>query len=261
METATDLIQLADTPCPRSDASHPFYRGHYFMHGRRYRHALFNPFRTKRNLTRLSISASRRGMGWGDIKLGNWRLASVLLIGAGGAMTFSGPAVARPCLTDAEIEKALGPAVRAGASILDTRILPDLPLCSGLTLAQRIQRMRAEAFPEEAARAQADRQAAIEQEHQYPREIVAPEFAENGLSADQPEPLHVLEPTRPRAPVVLRRKAAPMSTRNAPARRTYASAYYPNCRAARAAGAAPIRRGSPGYSARLDRDGDGIACE
>ncbi|MEP9358660.1 excalibur calcium-binding domain-containing protein [Sphingomonas sp. KR3-1] len=38
-------------------------------------------------------------------------------------------------------------------------------------------------------------------------------------------------------------------------------AYYPNCAAARAAGVAPIRRGQPGYSGRLDRDDDGIACE
>ena len=36
---------------------------------------------------------------------------------------------------------------------------------------------------------------------------------------------------------------------------------YRNCREARAAGAAPLYRGQPGYSARLDRDGDGIACE
>lgn len=39
------------------------------------------------------------------------------------------------------------------------------------------------------------------------------------------------------------------------------SAYYRNCDAARAAGAAPIYRGEPGYRAALDRDGDGIACE
>ncbi|MFC9976858.1 excalibur calcium-binding domain-containing protein [Spirillospora sp. NPDC127200] len=39
------------------------------------------------------------------------------------------------------------------------------------------------------------------------------------------------------------------------------SAYYPNCAAARAAGAAPLRRGDPGYSRKLDRDGDGVACE
>ncbi|WP_328277712.1 excalibur calcium-binding domain-containing protein [Sphingobium sp.] len=36
---------------------------------------------------------------------------------------------------------------------------------------------------------------------------------------------------------------------------------YPNCAAARAAGAAPLRRGDDGYSRRLDRDGDGVACE
>jgi len=38
-------------------------------------------------------------------------------------------------------------------------------------------------------------------------------------------------------------------------------AYYANCAAARAAGAAPHRRGQPGYRPALDRDGDGIACE
>lgn len=36
---------------------------------------------------------------------------------------------------------------------------------------------------------------------------------------------------------------------------------YRNCREARAAGAAPLHRGDPGYSPRLDRDGDGLACE
>jgi hypothetical protein len=37
--------------------------------------------------------------------------------------------------------------------------------------------------------------------------------------------------------------------------------YYPNCAFARAAGAAPISRGSAGYRSALDADGDGIACE
>ncbi|MEN2786065.1 excalibur calcium-binding domain-containing protein [Sphingomonas qilianensis] len=36
---------------------------------------------------------------------------------------------------------------------------------------------------------------------------------------------------------------------------------YPNCSAVRAAGVAPIRAGQNGYSRRLDRDGDGVACE
>lgn len=39
------------------------------------------------------------------------------------------------------------------------------------------------------------------------------------------------------------------------------SVYYPNCAAARADGAAPLHRGDPGYSRKLDRDGDGTACE
>ena len=37
--------------------------------------------------------------------------------------------------------------------------------------------------------------------------------------------------------------------------------YYPRCAAARAARAAPIYEGEPGYRPELDGDGDGIACE
>jgi SH3-like domain-containing protein len=39
------------------------------------------------------------------------------------------------------------------------------------------------------------------------------------------------------------------------------SVYYRNCSAARAAGAAPIHAGEPGYASHLDRDADGVACE
>ena len=39
------------------------------------------------------------------------------------------------------------------------------------------------------------------------------------------------------------------------------STYYANCSEARAAGAAPIRRGEAGYRPALDRDDDGVACE
>ena len=38
-------------------------------------------------------------------------------------------------------------------------------------------------------------------------------------------------------------------------------AAFANCAAARAAGAAPVMRGDPGFSPRLDRDNDGIGCE
>ena len=39
------------------------------------------------------------------------------------------------------------------------------------------------------------------------------------------------------------------------------SVYYSNCAAVRAAGAAPLNAGEPGYSIKLDRDQDGTACE
>lgn len=37
--------------------------------------------------------------------------------------------------------------------------------------------------------------------------------------------------------------------------------YFRNCSEARAAGAAPVRTGDPGYAPHLDRDGDGAGCE
>ncbi|OFT30669.1 excalibur calcium-binding domain-containing protein [Corynebacterium sp. HMSC08D02] len=60
------------------------------------------------------------------------------------------------------------------------------------------------------------------------------------------------EPAQAPAPEPLIEQPVPA----APAR-----VYYANCSEARAAGAAPIYEGQPGYSRKLDRDGDGIACE
>jgi len=52
---------------------------------------------------------------------------------------------------------------------------------------------------------------------------------------------------------------APESAPSAPA--PGAPLYYANCKAARAAGAAPLYAGQPGYRTGLDGDGDGVACE
>jgi len=46
-----------------------------------------------------------------------------------------------------------------------------------------------------------------------------------------------------------------------PSRHLKGSAMFANCAEARAAGAAPVRRGEPGYGPHLDRDNDGIGCE
>lgn len=52
-----------------------------------------------------------------------------------------------------------------------------------------------------------------------------------------------------------------MPSRIAPARGPGGSGTFANCAEARAAGAAPVSRGEPGYGPHLDRDGDGIGCE
>ena len=36
---------------------------------------------------------------------------------------------------------------------------------------------------------------------------------------------------------------------------------FKSCKVAKAAGYSDMKRGEPGYSSNLDRDGDGIACE
>lgn len=46
-----------------------------------------------------------------------------------------------------------------------------------------------------------------------------------------------------------------------PSHESAAGIYYATCAEARNAGAAPIRKGQPGYRAELDGDMDGIACE
>ena len=59
------------------------------------------------------------------------------------------------------------------------------------------------------------------------------------------------EAAQPEAPA-----QQPQSEPEEPAR-----TYYANCTEAKAAGAAPLYRGDPGYRDKLDRDQDGVACE
>jgi Excalibur calcium-binding domain len=68
--------------------------------------------------------------------------------------------------------------------------------------------------------------------------------------------VRVSKPTPPPAP-----KATPKTVEPEPVEEPPAAAYYKNCTAAKAAGAAPLHLGEPGYRSALDRDHDGIACE
>lgn len=75
-----------------------------------------------------------------------------------------------------------------------------------------------------------------------------------GTEAQPPsEPAPAPAPAPARAPT---KDAAP-----APATENGGSVHFQNCDAARAAGAAPVRTGDPGYRKGLDRDGDGVGCE
>lgn len=71
----------------------------------------------------------------------------------------------------------------------------------------------------------------------------------------------LVEADRPR-----RAAAAPARPRRSkgaaqPVRASGGGRVFTSCAQARAAGAAPVRSGDPGYSRRLDRDGDGVGCE
>jgi hypothetical protein len=71
--------------------------------------------------------------------------------------------------------------------------------------------------------------------------------------ADTPPPVSV-----PTAPPVDAPQYVPPA---APTPDVGSPVYYPNCKAAKAAGATPLYRGQPGYRPGLDGDGDGVACE
>ena len=95
-----------------------------------------------------------------------------------------------------------------------------------------------------AAKAAADKAAADK--------AVADQAAAAKAAADQAAAAAAQKAAQAPAPAPVAVPAAP-----APA----PAAYYANCSAAKAAGAAPLYRGQPGYSSSLDRDGDGVACE
>ncbi|WP_411375701.1 excalibur calcium-binding domain-containing protein [Arthrobacter sp. MPF02] len=105
-----------------------------------------------------------------------------------------------------------------------------------------------------AAEAAAAAKAAAEKaaEEQAAAAQAAAEQAARDAAARQVQPA-------PAAPVPA--APAPAAPAPAPAAPAPAAVYYANCTAARAAGAAPVYAGTPGYGKHLDRDGDGIGCD
>ena len=85
--------------------------------------------------------------------------------------------------------------------------------------------------------------------------------SESGADADVDRQTRAAAPSTRRADPQLT-TSAPRTSAPKPAKTSApASVYYKNCTAVRAAGAAPIHAGEPGYAKHLDRDGDGVGCE
>ncbi|WP_067433536.1 excalibur calcium-binding domain-containing protein [Nocardioides jensenii] len=69
------------------------------------------------------------------------------------------------------------------------------------------------------------------------------------------------EPPRPTSTRSSQPSSQPSPQPSPPPVKSLTSTYFKNCDAARAAGAAPVHSGDPGYGRHLDRDGDGVGCE
>ncbi|MBT2596201.1 excalibur calcium-binding domain-containing protein [Arthrobacter sp. ISL-72] len=105
----------------------------------------------------------------------------------------------------------------------------------------------AEAAAAAAAKAAADKAAA----DQAAADKVAADAAAAKLASEQAAAQQAAQQA-----AVQQAPAAPVAPAPVPA-----AAYYANCAAAKAAGAAPLYAGQAGYSTSLDRDRDGVACE
>jgi hypothetical protein len=75
-----------------------------------------------------------------------------------------------------------------------------------------------------------------------------------------PMPARTVSISLPRATITITARPA-LVARSTETTAPDATVYYANCAAARAAGAAPLYVGNPGYDLHLDRDHDGVACE
>ena len=79
--------------------------------------------------------------------------------------------------------------------------------------------------------------------------------------AEPPEPAVQKEEPAPVEEPAQEPAQAPRQSGQNPDSEGAAGAYYANCTEAKAAGAAPMYEGDPGYRSGLDRDHDGIACD
>ncbi|TDO43226.1 excalibur calcium-binding domain-containing protein [Kribbella sp. VKM Ac-2527] len=85
--------------------------------------------------------------------------------------------------------------------------------------------------------------------NETPTETPSPTPTDSGTPTPTPSETATPTPTQPKSP----------KSSETPGQE--ATVVFQNCAEARAAGKAPLHRGDPGYSEKLDKNGDGVACE
>lgn len=148
-----------------------------------------------------------------------------------------------PSYTDADGEESVWAPGNWSVTAQDPAAGERVPADQEITLT--VNHDSADAAASASAAAEASASAAAEASASAAAEASASAAAEATEQAAQEEP------AQPEAPA-----QEPQSEPEEPAR-----TYYANCTEAKAAGAAPLYRGDPGYRAKLDRDHDGVACE
>jgi hypothetical protein len=88
----------------------------------------------------------------------------------------------------------------------------------------------------------------------------APVVEEAPAAVEEPAPAPPVEEVPVEAPAPAPPVEQPAPAQPAP-QAPSEGVSYANCDAVRAAGAAPIRTGDPGWQQKFDRDGDGVGCE
>ncbi|MCZ0858358.1 excalibur calcium-binding domain-containing protein [Actinomyces israelii] len=153
-----------------------------------------------------------------------------------------------PSYTDADGEESVWAPGNWSVTAQDPAAGERVPADQAITLT--VNHDSADAAASASAAAAASASAAAEASASAAAEASASAAAAAAEQAAQEEPAQE-EPAQPEAPA-----QEPQSEPEAPA-----DAYYANCTEAKAAGAAPLYRGDPGYRAKLDGDHDGVACE
>lgn len=91
-----------------------------------------------------------------------------------------------------------------------------------------------------------------------PKPLVTAKKQQTHLSKSTPKPNPIKKST---PPTTVKKTTPAPSTPKEQNTASPKTAYYANCKAAKAAGAAPLYQGEPGYRSGLDRDKDGVACD